>query len=191
MSSSNGTPAKQNTEQAKPFDPFDLRPTIVIRPTELEKSMWGVLSSLTMAIALAAVAGFIVNVANHSHLSAIEFGLAAVLLSALAIHTYRNPPNTIGLNVSTREYQVLKGSGRFRQSFRGTFSDISGVTVAVEESSHGVSGYRVELVITGAVGSCSVEKHGSADKNKADERAAKLANILNVPMLAKPDSSRK
>ena len=40
-------------------------------------------------------------------------------------------------------------AAQFKKATEGTFDDIRGVTVAVEESSHGVSGYLVNIEFTG------------------------------------------
>ncbi|HEY3329978.1 MAG TPA: hypothetical protein VGK19_08165 [Capsulimonadaceae bacterium] len=166
-----------------PPDPFDSRPAIVIRPTEAERTTWGLLAALGITAAMGAVAFLIAGVSAHQQMQVVASAIASAVFVALTIHGFRNPPATIGLNVSTRTYQVIKGSGQFRKSFKGSFDEIVGVSVKVEESSHGISGYTVSLTFASAAGTCIIERHGVGAETIATDRAAKLARILGVAVM--------
>ncbi|MDR3709717.1 MAG: hypothetical protein P4L33_15580 [Capsulimonadaceae bacterium] len=170
---------------ATPVDPFDARPILTFSRTPAELTTWGLLASLAIMVDCALVAALMAAVVGHHWAVAGVFGAAAAFATVISVHTIRNPPSGMAVNLTTRQYHMVRGSGRLRQSIRGSLDDIRGVACFADESSHGVSGYRVLVLFKAPGHRCVVETHGPGSGDKARERAAKLAAVLGAPLVEK------
>ena len=169
------------TTSAAESDPLDSRPIIMFVPTSAERTIWGLVAAVGVLFACALIAAFLVCTANHRPPAVLAgVGFLIVMSAVLLVHTLRNPPAGLAVNLDTRKYHLIKGAGRFRASFRGTFDDIRAVACIADESSHGVSAYRIVVRFSTAARSCIVESHGPAAAAIARERASRLAEILGV-----------
>jgi len=168
------------TEPDIPPDPFDRRPTVIFQAKTTELATWGTLTSLAIAAACACVAVVVVEWGRGQTGPTVGAAAVAMLLAAICRYSILNPPSSIGMNVETRRYRLIKGAGTFKQVIEGTFDDITGVGCHVVESSRGVDGYNVEIYFAGKTGRCEVERHGPGAEVAARERAARLARILCV-----------
>lgn len=142
-------------------------------------------------LSLAFVAGVVVALARHLNGPAVVCAFLALLAAAVIAHALRNPPSSIALNVETRRYHLRKGSGRFRKNVIGDFGDLCGVASLTDESSHGVSGYRVAILIGARKFPCVVEAYGPAGGQASRERARRLAGILGIEDLTESASGRR
>ena len=189
MTSSDPDQPSSAPEQAP--DPFDQRPLLVFRAGEAALTAWGILVSLGVMLALIFVAAIAVALARHLELIAAICSLLALLAVAVLAHSLANPPSSIALNLDTRRYHLRKGSGRFRRNILGPFSDVLGVRCVTDESSHGVSGYRVVILVGPRMFPCVVEDYGPGGEKKAQDRTQRLAEILGVSNLTEVSQSRR
>ena len=172
-------------------DPFDRRPTLIFQATPMELSIWGSMTACAGCRGVLRVRGGISGRAQQPHGAGGDIAaiVGTIVTAALVRHSLMNPPSSIGLNVVTRRYKLVKGGGSFRRVFEGTFDDIRDIETYAIESSRGIDGYMVAVTFRGNQGRCDIERHGANQEAKAHSRAAKLAGILGVAV-AEPTAKK-